>query len=248
MEFNWKNYIEIDASLSEYNSHLTKALDTISVTPEGQALIKGALPAYQNSIKTFGYENESMKIRIGATNERFNKVINNPKLSAKARNDISTTVNNMGSAAYADDGTIVLKFDQLERARYNNESGNSIPLSLTNTLVHELYHLNDPQLDIIKDNASFMSSLIMVARGLVGGIKHEERAVAYTDSFMGKYFNEPPRNSYGNAALTRLIDDIRVPDLKCGEKFPVYKAEQGQPEILTVTCPDVLKDKAIIQK
>ncbi|NQZ14633.1 MAG: hypothetical protein HRT94_07410 [Alphaproteobacteria bacterium] len=75
-----------------------------------------------------------------------------------------------------------------------NSNGRNIQLTMQRLLVHELYHLS--------------------AGHVTGGPQafdarrqqYEAETVAFTDSYMHKYYNEPPKGNYNNASINGGTD------------------------------------------
>lgn len=77
---------------------------------------------------------------------------------------------------------------------YKAPDGSNVQMGLMHVLVHELYHKGDIQ--AAHDEGAIVYAMINESP------PSEKYATAYTDHFMAKHFNMPPRGDYTNAFYT----------------------------------------------
>lgn len=115
--------------------------------------------------------------------------------------------------SHANEGGVFLDRRDTNHLLYKDVGGNNVSMGLVSVTVHELYHKGDIQADQDSANPLYMISDIVPPS--------EADAVAYTDYFMAKYFNMPPRGHYRNVSYAAY-----------SEKHP----PQSQPEPAEIDC------------
>lgn len=218
-DFDFNNYIRVDADDEAFKSKIEEFLKQMSKTPEGQSLL----------MDVWG-KNNGIRVVIDAR-----------------RGDLATqmieAIGITGSHAHdMDKGRIRVSPYQAARMRYTGTDGNLHDASIGTIVYHELVHFRD---DYEGLNTAIDKTMIEVARALGGDdittskqasqyfdklVEEDPRkeseirealgrraiennkpaevnAISKTNEFMSKYFGEPPRADHdGDLKGTRAVE------------------------------------------